>query len=282
VLRANERAVPGSEFVLDRRLELRAVFDELPQPELMAVVDSLAASDEGIRRILGIVSALAPIRWPAVEAIAEAHLAENFGCVPTALEVGRLDWYLAFTLEHETAVVACAFLPHDAWIPVPARLLDSLYKAQPDHPAASIYALTHGGLAAYDSTNALLRAYKAWKVDGDLARAEQIISENYASTGPVSRVVTLGSLRTELGDTEGAIAVLEAAAASYGYPGGFGGPRSLALYRLGPLYEQQGETEKARAAYAEFIERWIDADPELRPMVDTARAALARLGPMDQ
>jgi tetratricopeptide (TPR) repeat protein len=284
VLRANERAVPGSEFVLDQRLELRAVFDELPQPELMAVVDSLAASDEGIRRILGIVSALAPIRWPAVEAIAEAHLAESFGCVPAALEVGKLDWYLAFTLEHQTASsVACAFLPHDAWeIPVPARLLDSLYKAQPDHPAASIYALTHGGLAAYDSTNALLRAYKAWKVDGDLARAEQIISENYASTGAVSRALTLGSLRTELGDTEGAIAVLEAAAASYGYPGGFGGPRSLALYRLGPLYEQQGETEKARAAYAEFIERWIDADPELRPMVDTARAALARLGPMDQ
>ncbi|MCL7977358.1 MAG: tetratricopeptide repeat protein, partial [marine benthic group bacterium] len=86
----------------------------------------------------------------------------------------------------------------------------------------------------------------------------------------------------ELGDTEGAIAVLEAAAASNGYPSLFGGPRSLALYRLGPLYEQQGETEKARAAYAEFIERWIDADPELRPMVDTARAALARLGPMDQ
>ncbi|MCL7967055.1 MAG: tetratricopeptide repeat protein, partial [marine benthic group bacterium] len=284
VLRANERAVPGSEFVLDRRLELRAVFDELPQPELMAVVDSLAASDQGIRWIPAIVSALAPIRWPAVEAIAEAHLAE-WGCVPTALEVGKLDWYLAFTLEHHPAnPVACAFLP-DTWeIPVPARLLDSLYKAQPDHPAASIYALTHGGLAAYDSTNAspIVRAFKAWKVDGDLARAEQIISENYASTGLVSRALTLGSLRTELGDTEGAIAVLEAAAASYGYQGGFGGPRSLALYRLGPLYEQQGETEKARAAYAEFIERWIDADPELRPMVDTARAALARLGPMDQ
>ena len=284
VLRANERAVPGSEFVLDRRLGLRAVFDELPQPELMAVVDSLAASDEGIRRILGIVSALAPIRWPAVEAIAEAHLAESFGCVPTALEVGKLDWYLAFTLEHETAVVACAFLPHDAWgMPVPARLLDSLYEAQPEHPALPLYALSRGNLATYDSTNALQRAYKAWKVDGDLARAEQIISDNYASRpSPVSRALTLGSLRTELGDTEGAIAVLEAAAASYGYVGGFGGPRSLALYRLGPLYEQQGETEKARAAYAEFIERWIDADPELRPMVDTARAALARLGPMDQ
>ena len=287
VLRANERAVPGSEFVLDRRLVLRAVFDELPQPELMAVVDSLAASDEGIRWILGIVSALAPIRWPAVEAIAEAHLAESFGCPPAALEVGKLDWYLAFTLEHEheTAVVVCAFIPHDAWgIPVPARLLDSLYKAQPDHPAASIWALTHGGLAAYDSTNAspTLRAFKAWKVDGDPARAEQLISENYGSAPPVSLALTLGTLRAELGDTEGAIAVLEAGANSYGYPYGLGGPRAWALYRLAPLYETLGEKEKARAAYAEFVERWREADPELQPMVDTARAALARLGPMDQ
>jgi tetratricopeptide (TPR) repeat protein len=285
ILSANERAQPGSEVLRNLRQVYRAVFDELPQPELMAVVDSLAASDEGIRWILGIVSALAPIRWPAVEAIAEAHLAESFGCVPAALEVGKLDWYLAFTLEHHPAnPVACAFLPHNAWeIPVPGRLLDSLYEAQPEHPAASPYALSRGSLATYDSTNATQRAYKAWKVDGDLARAEQILRDNYGSTpNIVSLALALGSLRTELGDTEGAIAVLEAAAASYGYPGGFGGPRSLALYRLGPLYEQQGETEKARAAYAEFIERWIDADPELRPMVDTARAALARLGPMDQ
>ena len=181
VLRANERAVPGSEFVLDQRLELRTVFDELPQPELMAVVDSLAASDEGNVWILGIVSALAPIRWPAVEAIAEAHLAESCGCVPAALEVGRLDWYLAFTLEHQTAnSVACAFLPHDAWeMPVPARLLDSLYAAQPEHPALPLYALSRGNLATYDSTNATQRAYKAWKVDGDLARAEQILRDNY-------------------------------------------------------------------------------------------------------
>ncbi|MCL7957759.1 MAG: hypothetical protein M8843_07095, partial [marine benthic group bacterium] len=272
ILSANERAQPGSEVLRNLRQVYRAVFDELPQPELMAVVDSLAASDEGIRWILGIVSALAPIRWPAVEAIAEAHLAE-WGCVPTALEVGKLDWYLAFMLKHQgPKTMDCAFIPHLAWgLPVPERLLDSLYKAQPDHLAASIYALTHGGLAAYDSTNAspTLRAFKAWKVDGDPARAEQLISEDYGYI----LALTLGTLRTELGDTEGAIAVLEAAAASYG----FWGLRSLALYRLGPLYEQQGETEKARAAYAEFVERWREADPELQPMVDTARAALARL-----
>jgi len=124
----------------------------------------------------------------------------------------------------------------------------------------------------------MVRAFKAWKVAGDPARAEQIMSDNYISV----LSLPLGRLRAELGDTEGAIAVLEAAAASYGYLDGFVGPRSLALYRLGPLYEELGETEKARDAYAEFAERWKDADPRLQPMVDTARAALARLGPMDQ
>jgi tetratricopeptide (TPR) repeat protein len=278
-LSRNERAVPGSEVVRNRRRWYRAVFDELPRPELMAVVDSMVASDEGISPMaLVIVSALAPIRWPAVEAIAEAHLAESIGCVPAALEVGRLDWHLAFLLKHQgSAKMVCAFVPHVAWeIPVPGRLLDSLYEAQPEHPAASPYPLSRGSLATYDSTSAFQRAYKAWKVDGDLARAEQIMSDNYRSV----LSLPLGRLRAELGDTEGAIAVLEAAAASYNW--GFSGPRSLALYRLGPLYEQQGETEKARAAYAEFVERWREADPELQPMVDTARAALARLGPMDQ
>jgi len=57
---------------------------------------------------------------------------------------------------------------------------------------------------------------------------------------------------------------------------------TVALYRLAPLYEELGETDKAREAYAEFAERWKDADPQLQPWVDTARAALVRLGPLDQ
>ena len=281
ILSANEKAQPGSDVLRDQRRVYRAVFGDLPQPELMAVVDSLAASDLSLG-IPAIVSALATTRWPAVQAIAEAHPDKVFGCPLGALEAGKLEWYLAFLLKHQGSyTMVCAFMPHDAWgLPVPERLLDSLYAVQPESPGAtSVYALTHGGLAAYDSTNAspALRAMKAWKVDGDPARAEQIMSDNYRSV----LSFPLGRLRAELGDTEGAIAVLEAAASGYGYPLDRG-PRALALYRLGPLYEQLGETEKARAAYAEFIERWVDADPELRPMVDTARAALARLGPMDQ
>ena len=51
----------------------------------------------------------------------------------------------------------------------------------------------------------------------------------------------------------------------------------LAQYRLGEIYEQLGEPEKARAAFAFFLEAWSRADPELQPMVVTARAAVHRL-----
>jgi len=50
-----------------------------------------------------------------------------------------------------------------------------------------------------------------------------------------------------------------------------------AQLRLGKIYEQQGETEKAVDAYNYFVDHWSKADPELRPMVEEARLAIARL-----
>ena len=47
--------------------------------------------------------------------------------------------------------------------------------------------------------------------------------------------------------------------------------------RLGELYEQRGERGKALEYYSEFVELWKDADPELQPLVEDARARIARL-----
>lgn len=52
---------------------------------------------------------------------------------------------------------------------------------------------------------------------------------------------------------------------------------SLAAYRLGRVYEELGAVEKARRAYADFAAAWSGADPELQPMVEEAREAIARL-----
>jgi hypothetical protein len=51
----------------------------------------------------------------------------------------------------------------------------------------------------------------------------------------------------------------------------------LAQNQLGKVYEALGESGKARESYEYFVEYWQDADPELQPIVEEARRALARL-----
>jgi tetratricopeptide (TPR) repeat protein len=50
-----------------------------------------------------------------------------------------------------------------------------------------------------------------------------------------------------------------------------------ASYYLGKVYEDLGQPEQARDAYQDFVEAWVNADPELQPMVEEAKQALARL-----
>ena len=56
----------------------------------------------------------------------------------------------------------------------------------------------------------------------------------------------------------------------------------LAHLYIGQAYEQLGDVELARRAYASFLDMWRDADPEVQPIVDEARDALRRLGPLDR
>ena len=49
------------------------------------------------------------------------------------------------------------------------------------------------------------------------------------------------------------------------------------LYRLGQLYEQKGDKEKALDYYGRFAELWKDADRELQPKVTEARNRMAAL-----
>jgi hypothetical protein len=48
--------------------------------------------------------------------------------------------------------------------------------------------------------------------------------------------------------------------------------------QLAKLAEARGERDEARRHYGTFIDSWRSADPELRAVVDDARARLARLG----
>jgi tetratricopeptide (TPR) repeat protein len=47
--------------------------------------------------------------------------------------------------------------------------------------------------------------------------------------------------------------------------------------RLGELYEERGQLDKARDYYGRFVELWKDADAELQPSVREVRAKLSEL-----
>jgi len=49
------------------------------------------------------------------------------------------------------------------------------------------------------------------------------------------------------------------------------------LRRLGELYEEIGDFDRAVEYYVSFVELWENADPELQPLVEDARARIARL-----
>ena len=51
-----------------------------------------------------------------------------------------------------------------------------------------------------------------------------------------------------------------------------------AYRRLGDLYESRGDTARAVDAYRNMVKLWKHADPELQPIVDSARARVVALG----
>ncbi len=76
----------------------------------------------------------------------------------------------------------------------------------------------------------------------------------------------IGDLHLELGNLEEAVRY---------YRSNWVEP--IVRVKLAQAYELLGERDKARDAYAYFVEAWADADPELQPTVERARQAMSRL-----
>jgi eukaryotic-like serine/threonine-protein kinase len=55
------------------------------------------------------------------------------------------------------------------------------------------------------------------------------------------------------------------------------GQNLLILQRIGPVYEELGEIEKALTHYRRMVDQWADADPELQPRVREWRERIAAL-----
>jgi hypothetical protein len=49
---------------------------------------------------------------------------------------------------------------------------------------------------------------------------------------------------------------------------------------MAEIYEQRGERRQAAPHYTRFTELWLDADPQLRPLVQDVRQRLRRFDPL--
>ena len=82
---------------------------------------------------------------------------------------------------------------------------------------------------------------------------------------PINEIISLyvADLHLELGNQEDAERYYRALV-----------DRPRAVLALARLRDEAGDTQEAAALYARFIDFWRDADAELQPQVDEARARL--------
>lgn len=147
-------------------------------------------------------------------------------------------------------------------------------------PTAAKFILDDWLLTATDSTERIAArgianargeiALAAGRLDDALAAFREV---RELAEWPEAGLVDIGRVHDAAGRPDSAIAAWEAYLRT---PDPYrlnrdAASRALVLERLAQLYQEAGELEKARSAWAEFAELWRDADPELQPRVEAAR-----------
>ena len=109
-----------------------------------------------------------------------------------------------------------------------------------------------------------IKGYRAWYDEDSCA---------------VCGLYLLGRAYERAGEPDSALAVYERAVTTPGYARAFEESATLGptYRRLGELYEERGQLDKAREYYGRFVDLWKNADSELQPMVREVRGRLARL-----
>jgi eukaryotic-like serine/threonine-protein kinase len=137
------------------------------------------------------------------------------------------------------------------------------------------------GLASPESERARIRAFVAMasaRYD-DAAREFQVAESQWASFDEATRMIVGAAEALDLaGKADSAIAYYERFLTTLTpFPDAHAHYRAGAYKRLGELYAARGDTARAEANFAKFVELWKDADPELQPRVREVRERLSRL-----
>src|SRR6266705_188701 len=155
----------------------------------------------------------------------------------------------------------------DAGRPDRARQLLAEYAAAVPEAVRRAQPFRHGAAAAIAFAEGrfqdAIKGYRAWYDEDSCA---------------VCGLFLLARAYEQAGERDSALAVYERAVTTPGYLRAFEESATLGptYRRLGELYEERGQLDKARDYYGRFVDLWKDADPELQPNV---RDVKPRLGP---
>lgn len=151
-----------------------------------------------------------------------------------------------------------------------------------DHAALLAHAreMTRRSFAGGDTSSArawegVVREQEAQRLWGRGQKAEALraFEAALAANAEASWVLwPVGRLALELDQADAAERAYRRLATSHEFAAG-----PLAYLYLGRIYERTGRQAEAMTAYAAFASAWRRADPELQPLVDEAREAMARL-----
>jgi len=162
-----------------------------------------------------------------------------------------LAWFQAEAEQSERAKQLLA--EYDATVP------EAFRRRQPfRHGAAAALALAEGRVED------AITGYRAWYAEGNCA---------------VCGLFELGRAYERASQRDSALAVYERAVTTPGLMRLFEEAPTLGptYRRLGELYEERGQLDKARDYYGRFMDLWKNADPELQPVVRDVKQRLARL-----
>src|SRR5437764_2168074 len=140
-----------------------------------------------------------------------------------------------------------------------AAIPEAVRRSQPfRHGAAAEIAFAEGRVQD------AIKGYRAWHDEDGCA---------------VCGLYLLARAYERAGQRDSSVAVYERAVTTPGYTRAFEESATLGptYRRLGELYEERGDTARARDYYNRFVDLWKDADAELQPSVREVKGRLAKL-----
>jgi len=167
---------------------------------------------------------------------------------------------------------AAAGRPEEArlWLAAERRASNA-YSSQPAPLRAGLDAWFEGIVAlgegrSSDAVNALRQAevdYDSFYPDFGTRLVSWDLARAFDGAGMADSAIARYEMSLEHGD------ILEVRRQAREYP--------ITLIRLAERYDERGDLERAAGYYARYVDLWADADPDLQPRVEAARARLEEI-----